>query len=294
MTIRRRGVTLVAAMLAVIGTSRGVAAVEAKRAFVTAPDGVRIHVVQAGAGEAPAVLLVPGWTMPAEIFRPQIEHLAGQFRVVAMDPRCQGESGQTGEGLYPAARARDIKAVVDELKLAPVVLVGWSMGVAEALAFVEQFGASTLAGLVLVDGIAGADWDPVVSPAMVRWIGSFQRERAKTTDGFVRSMYRKPQDEAYVKRIIEQSLRMPTSAAVALFVGTMTSDYRPVLAKLDRPTLLAVAPGPFTARYQEMARAIPGVRIEVFEDAGHALFVDDAERFNALLDSFLAGVHAAR
>ena len=33
--------------------------------------------------------------------------------------------------------------------------------------------------------------------------------------------------------------------------------------------------------------AIPTARVELFEDAGHALFVDDAERFNALLGEFI-------
>jgi pimeloyl-ACP methyl ester carboxylesterase len=79
---------------------------------------------------------------------------------------------------------------------------------------------------------------------------------------------------------------------MALFVGTMASDYRPVLPKIDRPTLLVVTPNPFAPRYEEMAKAIPGCRKEVFEDAGHALFVDDAERFNALLRAFLHDVPA--
>ena len=29
--------------------------------------------------------------------------------------------------------------------------------------------------------------------------------------------------------------------------------------------------------------------MEVFDDAGHALFVDDSDKFNALLEDFLAG-----
>jgi len=33
---------------------------------------------------------------------------------------------------------------------------------------------------------------------------------------------------------------------------------------------------------------LPSARVEVFEDAGHALFVDDAARFNALLTEFAA------
>src|SRR3989304_3120188 len=129
-----------------------------KDGFVTTPDGVKIHYVEAGTGQA--ILFVPGWTMPAWIWEKQIAHFSKTHRVVAMDPRSQGESQQTTEGHYPAARARDIKAVVDRLKLAPVVLVGWSMGVTEIASYVDQFGTADLAGLVLVDGIAGSDPEP--------------------------------------------------------------------------------------------------------------------------------------
>lgn len=49
------------------------------------------------------------------------------------------------EGDYPAAHARDMKAVIEQLRLSPVVLVGWSMGVPEIAAYVDQFGTSALA-----------------------------------------------------------------------------------------------------------------------------------------------------
>jgi microsomal epoxide hydrolase len=41
-----------------------------------------------------------------------------------------------------------------------------------------------------------------------------------------------------------------------------------------------------------MAHSVPGARFSTFDDAGHALFVDQAERFNQLLTEFLAGVSA--
>jgi len=118
--------------------------------FVTSGGGVRIHYIEAGKGRA--ILFVPGFTAPGWMWQKQITHFAKTHRVVAMDPRAQGESSQTAEGLYPAARAGDIKAVVDQLKLAPVVLVGHSMGAAEVAAYVDQFGTDTLAALVFVDG----------------------------------------------------------------------------------------------------------------------------------------------
>ena len=36
---------------------------------------------------------------------------------------------------------------------------------------------------------------------------------------------------------------------------------------------------------------LPSARVENFEDAGHALFVDDAERFNKLVDEFVTAAH---
>lgn len=102
--------------------------------------------------------------MPAEIWERQIAAFQSMYRVIAMDPRAQSRSAPASEGLYPAARARAIKAVVDELGLAPVVLVGWSMAVNELAAYVDQFGTQTVAGLVLVDGSAGQDVDLVIMP----------------------------------------------------------------------------------------------------------------------------------
>ncbi len=281
-----------------------------KSGFVTTADGVKIHYLEAKTRLAiiedvdkprgsysrkiwegparPAILFVPGWTMPAEIWEKQIAHLAKTHWVVAMDPRSQGLSSQTTEGHYPAARARDIKAVVDQLKLAPVVLVGWSMGVAELAAYVDQFGTDTLAGLVLVDGIAGGEADPALTKGMFGWAANFQHDRRKATDAFVRSMYKKPQSEAYYQRVIRASLRTPTNSAMALFLGAFSTDNRPALAKINKPTLIVVAAGgPWMAAYEDLHKRIAGSRMEIFENVGHALFVDEPERFNALLDEFL-------
>ena len=262
-------------------------------AFVTTSDNIRIRYVQAGKAQPgrPALLFVPGWTMAAEIWEPQISHFSKSRRVVAMVPRSQGGSSKPADGNYPATRARDIRAVVDRLKLAPVVLIGWSMGVTELASYVDQFGNDTLAGLVLVDGIAGAAFDPQVSPVMLRWAASLQVDRRKTTEAFVRSMFRKLQSEPYLRALVETSLKTPTNSAVALFLGSFTTDNRTALARIKVPTLIVRAAGsPWTAAFEELHERIKGSRLETMEGVGHALFVDDAAGFNALLDEFLSRI----
>lgn len=258
--------------------------------FVTTPDGVDIHYV--AAGEGPSILFVPGWTLSGEVWQPQLDHFAASHRVVAMDPRSQGRSSQPRDGHYPEARGRDVKAVVDGLGLAPSVLVCWSLAVAECVSYVEQFGTGSLRGLALVDGLAGGEPDPVWLPRMVLWVGALQRDRRAGTAAFIASMYQTPQAPEYLARMTEISLATPTDAMSALMIGGLAADLRSTLPKIDKPTLLAVTESPFLPRYEEMRDLIPGVRWEVF-DAGHALFVDQPERFNRVLGELLAAADGA-
>jgi non-heme chloroperoxidase len=292
----------------------------AESGFVTSWDGAKIHYIEAGrpkmpvgtaeAGnplptpvtttkdnspvtgphELPSVLFVPGFTMPAWIWEKQIAHFSATNRVVAMDPRSQGESSKTGEGDYPAAQGRDIKAVIEQLHLAPVVLVGWSMGVTEVAAYVDQFGTSGLAGIVLVDGIAGLDLTPEFTKGSIEFLKGMQTNRAEMTDGFVRSMFRKPQSEEYLQKLIKASLATPTDSAIAMGLAGFTTDNRPALAKINKPTLIVGANKALVPQFQEMQKTIPGARFELFDDAGHALFVEDADKFNRLLDEFLTSL----
>lgn len=283
--------------------------------WVVTSDGVRIHYIEGGhvstsrdvhiRGEAPAsattignvlisnlrqapsILFVPGWTMPAWIWQEQIDYFAARYHVVAMDPRCQGESSQTADGLYPAAMARDIKAVIDQLHLAPVVVVAWSMAVVETMSYVDQFGTRDLQGLVFVDEIAGG-LVPGEAEQNFALLKSILEDRKVSADAFVRKVqFHKPQPEEYIQRVIQASLSVPTSAAVTLLVGRDAADYRAVLSKIDKPMLVCAAKTAFIERVVDMQKQIQGSRLEVFEGAGHALFVDNADQFNTVLDGFL-------
>jgi non-heme chloroperoxidase len=260
--------------------------------FAVMADGAKIHYLEAGQGRA--ILFVPGWTMAAGIWDEQIRHFARSYRVVAVDPRSQGKSSKTGDGAYPAAHARDLKELVDQLHLAPVVLVGWSNGVPECAAYVAQFGTADLAGLVFVDGVAGAPFPREQVADVLDFFAGFGRDRKASTERFVRSMYRTPRTEEYIRSVVADSLETPSDTAVALIVGAMAEDERPALGKIDRPTLIVGAKSPRVGVYEEMKAVIPGARLEVFDGAGHALFVDRADRFDALLDGFLQGLAAAK
>jgi len=254
-----------------------------KSGFLKTSDGVRLHYLEAGRGQA--IVFQPGWTMPAEIWEPQIRGLAARYHVVALDPRAQGASEKTPEGLYAERRAADIKDAVDALHLAPAVLVGWSLGVPEVLTYVGRFGTSTVKAVVLVDGPLGSDAGPTRQGWA--WMRQMQKDRVRFAGEFVRGMYRKPQPEEYLRRITAASLLTPTNSAVALMANmVMEGDWRSLLSKLDRPVLYA-GTARMKVHAETLRKAVPAARVEIFEDCGHALFVDGAPRFNTVLERFL-------
>lgn len=252
--------------------------------FFKTSDGVRLHYLEAGAGST--IIFIPGWTMPADIWEPQIFGLSKNYRVIALDPRSQGDSEKTTEGNFSDRRAQDIRELIEHLQLSPVVLVGWSLGVRDALTYVRLFGTSSLRGVVLVDGSIWTKPDPGGYEGRATFLHNVQANRVRFTEQFVQSMYRKPQTKEYLSKIIADSLKTPTDAAVAMLAEMyLWNDLRPELQKVSVPLLIAVR-----AEHRDQAEIvqsiIPTAKAEVFEDAGHALFVDDASRFNALLGTF--------
>jgi microsomal epoxide hydrolase len=284
--------------------------------FITTSDGVKIHYIEAGklatspsaqignpmpkdavikkgeiglsaAHQFPSILFVPGWTMPAWIWQSQIDYFAHDYRVVAMDPRSQGQSSQTSDGLYPAARARDIKAVVDQLHLAPVVIVSWSMAVVETMAYIDQFGTNDFAGLILVDNDAGGR-APADADQDFGLLKGILEDRKNSANGFIRQLnLKKPHSEDYINKLVQASLQVPTNTAVALLVGYFVADYRPVLPKIDKPVVVCAAKTGYMGTILAMQKNIPNSKLEIFEGDGHALFVDDPDKFNALVEDFL-------
>ena len=64
--------------------------------FFLSSDGVRLHYLEAGPSAAHTLVFVPGWTIPAWIWMPQIQALSRRYHVVAFDPRGQGDSAAPG------------------------------------------------------------------------------------------------------------------------------------------------------------------------------------------------------
>jgi len=257
-----------------------------KSGFFKTSDGVRIHYLEAGSGRP--IVFIPGWTMPAWIWQKQIDEFSKNYHVIAVDPRSQGESDKPPYGHLPETRARDYKELVDQLGLKHPVLVGWSMACGELVKYVEQFGTDNTAGLVLVDGFLTDHSSPEMFVALSGWMNQLQLDRQKQADGFVRTMYKKPQSDDYLNRVIDASAQVPADTAVVLIYNMIAvKDFSPGLARMNRPVLFTYQPE--TQQTADFLKAKLGdkLRLERFDGDGHALFVDDPQKFNQVLGEFL-------
>jgi microsomal epoxide hydrolase len=251
--------------------------------FFLASDGVRLHYLEAGPPSAHTIVFVPGWTMPAWIWAQQIAAFRGTYHVVAFDPRGQGASEVASSGYEPVRRGQDIAELIAQVGRGPVVLVGWSLGVLDALAYVHTHGDGALAGLVLVDNSVGEEPAPV--PGRRR--PGRPVPRSLYMERFVRTMFRTPQNPSWLEALTEATLRTPDWAARELLAYPEPRSYwRDAVYATARPVLYVVRPG-FAAQAANLERRRPDTETAVFADAGHALFIDDAARFNTLMGTFI-------
>lgn len=94
-------------------------------------DGVRFYYEVYGVGEP--VLLVHGNGGSIGDLSAQIAHFREHYRVIAMDSRDHGRSGDSRDTLTYEKMTDDLAALLDHLNTGPVYVLGWSDGAIEAL-----------------------------------------------------------------------------------------------------------------------------------------------------------------
>jgi non-heme chloroperoxidase len=267
---------------------------ELRSGHFTTSDGVELHYLEAGSGQT--MVFVPGWTMPAEVWEPQLRHFASTHRVVALDPRGHGRSEKPTYGYHPLRRSRDIGDLLEHLGGEPAVVVGWSLGVPEAIVYAQEFGTGAVRAFVLVDwDIAGNERADEEDLAFMRSrVESVLLDRPAYTRSLIESLYATPQPEAYLDRIVQAALAMPDNAAALVTANVALLgplDLRPALQAVDRPMLFVFSSLGWAVDAAEKARRDrPGDRVEVIDGTSHALFVDRPEEFNRLVTEFLASL----
>ncbi len=254
--------------------------------FFTTSDQVKLHYLEAGKGQA--IVFIPGWLLPAEIWKYQFEGLSQDFHVIALDPRSQGESDITPQGDEPLRQARDIQELLDHLQLTSVVLVGWSHGGFQVLAYMGEFGTDRLYAAVLVDSALGAASSPATTASQARFLEQFNTDRPKAIRSFVWGLFKKPPPGDFLKKLGDEAIKPPTDIALALMNNAFPGErWQPSLKIMNQVPLLYAVTLKYTSQANYLTQVDPLARVEFFQNSGHALFVDESDHFNEVIRDFL-------
>lgn len=259
-----------------------------------AANGISFEVIDRGEGRA--LVFVHGVMCSSRFFSRQVERFASSCRVIVPDLRGHGESDKPSDGHTVAGYTDDLHALLTELSVERPVLVGWSMGSMIGYEYLRRYGGDSLSGLVIVDqppsDFAWPDYEfGFFTPEVLdQTLEGLQTNPEALVDMLVGLMLHEAAAED-VEWMAAELRKVPEAIAATILVSQTLKDYRPVLREITVPCLVAFGAdakltSPDAGRY--IAQQIPNARFEAFERSSHAPFWEEPERFNEVLETFLA------
>ncbi len=255
---------------------------------VTREDGAEIWWEATGVDGAPAVVLLMGLGYPAAMWWRQVPALAECFRVIVVDNRGAGRTGDVAGAPYSVSTmAADVVAVLDAAGERRVHLVGLSMGgmIAQEVALTHPERVVSVVLMATHPGVAHATFRPEATALLQSRAGWTAREAAEASVPFnyAGTTPRSAMEEDWAVRL---PLATTMAGYAAQVMGTMSWSSLGRLADLVPPTLVvhgaedALVP---VENGRLIADAIPGGELVVLPDANHILTTDQAEAVNDVL-----------
>ena len=270
-------------------------------ASVQLGDGVSLYVEELGEG-LPVIVLHGGPGVDHSMFRPYLDPLAEDFRLIYVDERGQGRSERVDpETLSLEVFARDVDLLAEALELDRFALLGHSFG-----AIIATFQAIELgtADAYVVSGGGDAS-DPMMADveASLRALGdqgteiaaSWEQEQTVQSEEELAELMRVQMPFHFAGEVPsgygDDIVFSPDVLRHFAQAGYGNFDYRPDLRRIDRPTLVIVGEHdrtttPRAARV--LHEGIPGSELVMIGAAGHMCLVEKPDEYLAAVRAFLS------
>ena len=261
-------------------------------------SGATISYVDEGSGRP--VVLLHGVAMSVAFFERNVSDLAHDHRVIALDFRGHGSSPYVEGGHTVAQYARDVRALIEDLGLADVVLVGWSMGSLVAWDYLRQFGHdSRVAGVVIVSqgpsDLIQADWPHGIADdaELHDYLSAMQDDARGFLAGFLPTMFHTAPDEATLARLLNDICRAGANTGTLILADQTVQDYRPDIPGFDVRHLLVWGSDEQVGKLaaaEWLESSLPYADLHVFDSSGHCPMWEEPDRFNALVRTWVAAL----
>ncbi len=267
--------------------------------YLETKDGAKVCYEEHGVGQP--ILLVHGWMCSSRFWQKNIPELAHEFRVVTIDLRGHGNSSKGLTGHSVAQYGRDVRQLIEHLRLQDAVLVGWSLGGPVVLSYCQQYAEdSRLKALGLVDAtpfpFSPAQWNSHTLrnynyDGMHAMFADYSSDPRKFAARFTARMFKEKLSNAEMDWVVAELLKTPTWIAEAVYSDYAMSDFTDVLRSIKVPVVVFGANSDIFPHGIAMGKAIAGQAPHAtfipFDDAGHMLFYEQPQKFNAALAAFI-------
>ena len=280
----------------VFGQGKRVPASLGRSEYIEVEKGVKLHVTDMGEGKP--IVLIHGWPLSDAMYEYQYQYLSRKgFRVIGITLRGFGKSDKPYGRYDFDVFSDDIKVVLEKLKIKNAVLGGFSMGGAVVLHYVTKYDAAHVDKLALF-GAAAPSWK--------KREGSPYGISEEDANGLITQTLTAREDliaglgsafvakEGNISKNVEKWLETINLEASPYAVTESISalkdlDLRPELSKVKIPTAIFQGTQDKLCHYEfavELNKGIKNSYIIKFENSGHALFVEEAGKFNSELEKF--------
>ena len=268
---------------------------------ITVKDGTTIYFKDWGNG--PVVTFSHGWPLSSDAWDGQMLFLAQNgFRVVAHDRRGHGRSSQASSGNDMNGYADDLAAVIEQLDLKDVTLVGHSTGGGEVTRYIGRHGTKRVAAAVLIAAVPPILVKSASNPEgiPIEVFDELRRglfnDRSQFYKDFAPMFYGANRPSAKVSQgLLDQfwlwSMQAGLKNSYDSIKAFSETDFTEDLKKFDVPTLVMHGEDdqivPIKDSAKKSAKLIKGVQEIYYPGAPHGMTATLQDKINADLLTFL-------
>lgn len=273
---------------------------------ITISDGTTIYYKDWGSESGQPVVFSHGWPLDADAFEDQMFYLATHgYRCIGHDRRGHGRSSQPWDGNDLDTYADDLAALLEELELDDVVLVGHSTGGGEVVRYLGRHGSGRVSKLVMISAIAPlmlkTDANPEGTPieAFDELRKAVLRDRSQFFKDLSMPFYGYNRDPSKVSEGVRetfwlQGMMAGLPACYYCIKAFSETDLTEDLKAIDVPTLIIHGDDdqivPIRASALPASRMINNAQLIVYEGGSHGICTTEKNRVCADLLVFIRGL----